>query len=67
MIALLLVVKEDVMKYLAVVIALILSGAVTWSAYAQSASPSPSPMASVSPSPSAVVPSAAPRTGYGSL
>lgn len=53
------------MKYLAFVIALILSGAVTWSAYAQSASPSMSP--SPSPSASVVVPSAAPNTGFGTL
>jgi hypothetical protein len=55
------------MKYIAFVTALLLSGILTWKAYAQSASPSvnPSPSVSSAPSASVMVPSAAPRTGFG--
>lgn len=53
------------MKYIAFIVALIISGFATFSVYAQSASPSPSPSMSASPSPSAAIPSAAPRTGFG--
>ena len=56
-------VKKIILGAGAVATALLISGGVV---FAQSASPSPSPSPTPSPSASAVVPSAAPATGFGS-